>query len=89
MDWFDALNATGQVALQTYGQVQTAKANAAAAPALAAAAYANQTATLNNALAWRQFGGSSGGWSQFMSSNGLLLVMVGVVALFIINQANK
>ncbi len=87
-DWFDTLASTGQVYLQTQADVKKAQAQYAAAPALAAAAYANQTAALNNALAWSNFSRPSG-LASFTSGNGLLLIMLGLVAFFIINQANK
>lgn len=91
-DWFDTLNATGQVALNTIGQIGSAQAQAQAAAAQAATAQALQQQAFQQNLLLSQsraLNGPFSGFSSFMSSNGLLLVMLGVVALFVINQANK
>lgn len=85
MDWFDAILNTGNVALGTLGNIGVAQAQAQGAAQQAAAAQAAQQQAFNNNLLMRQTTGLGGA----LNTNMVLVIMVGVAALFIINQANK
>lgn len=85
MDWFETLLNTGNIALQTAGQVGIAQANADAyAKRTAAEIEASQRAFTQN-LILKQ----TGNQNAITSPNMILIVMIGVAALFVINQANK
>lgn len=81
-DWFGALLHTGEVAIQTAGNVGVAQAQAQGQAAAAYGSLANQNAAFAQSFALKTSTG-------FGSPNMVLIIMVGVAALFIINQANK
>lgn len=84
-DWFGALLSTGQVVAQAYGDITAAKSNAKAQEAIARAQIAADQRAFQQNLLLRQTPNASG----ITSPNMILIIMIGVAALFIINQANK
>lgn len=84
-DWFGALLQTGQVAAQAYGNIVGAKANAEAQRYIAQSQIAADQRAFQQNLLLRNTPNASG----ITSPNMILIIMIGVAALFIINQANK
>ncbi len=85
MDWFEQLLNSGAIVAGTYGNIETAKANAKAQAAIAQA----QMASADKYFAQSIISKTTANASGITSPNMILIIMIGVAALFVINQANK
>jgi hypothetical protein len=88
-DWFAILNKTGQVALQTAGQVFTANAQAQIQQQAKADQDFARERSFQQGLTLASLGI---GQNPLNGPNGKTLIIVlgiGLVALFVVNQANK
>lgn len=83
--WVNDLFQTGQIAIKQAGAVGVAQAQADGSASQYAASLSNEQNNFAQNLVLKQ----TTGIGSLSSSNMVLLVMVGVAALFIINQANK